>query len=212
MHSRIDWWSSKLYREAGAWVGPAVGRWAAKILRDLSDAHDSHRPDHSIRLLDLQVPPKYRARALRLLTRFDLVKIQQGKTEIVALNTVALARSKNATQARRGFLPLAERRRIKMCDRFICGSCGKRFSEENLEVDHIVPLSFFGADKLGNLVSLCRTHNRAKLDTFHRSSLRYYRGRRVVRSVGVRYESGFFWPVINGRVCREGKRGCQTRR
>jgi hypothetical protein len=200
---RIHWWSGKVHRKAGHWFGSAVGQWAVQILRSFSQAR-VRTGSYRIRLQDLHIPPKYRARALHLLTRFDLVTVCAGRPVTLVLNVAALARSKNTAQVNRRFLSLAERRSIKTQDRFICGECGKRFSEQNLEIDHIVPLSFAGADKPGNLVSLCRAHNRAKRDTFCRTKLRYYRGQRVIRPVGVRYRDRYFWPVINGRVCREG--------
>ena len=207
MDSRVAWWSSKLDRKANAWFGPPVGRWAGQILRKLTNACKARRAGRATPLKDLGIPPKYRARALRLLMRFDLVNVRPGHPTTITLNSSALARSKNAARASRTPIPAAERRRIKQRDQFACGYCGRRFLEKELEVDHLIPLSFGGADEPGNWVSLCRVHNRAKLDAFHRQGLRFYRGRRVRKSIGVRSRNGFLWPVVNGRICRETRGG-----
>lgn len=49
-------------------------------------------------------------------------------------------------------------------DKFTCRYCGAKPGGENLEVDHLVPVSFGGSDNPVNLVASCKTCNRRRSD------------------------------------------------
>lgn len=60
---------------------------------------------------------------------------------------------------KRKIISEALRNKIFKRDSFKCGSCG---SEENLQIDHIVPFSKGGLTTIKNLQTLCKTCNVSK--------------------------------------------------
>src|SRR5205814_1100255 len=61
-----------------------------------------------------------------------------------------------------GLIKRATRFRIFSRDRFTCRYCGRRAPDVVLEIDHIVPKSRGGRDRLANLVTACFDCNRGK--------------------------------------------------
>lgn len=145
------------------------------------------------------IPRKFISRALALLVRYRLVDFDTGPPVRVSVRSDSFARSKNSTPARRGPISKRERSYVYELDGH---RCGRQFSASYLAVDHIVPLSFLGADEPGNWVTLCRQDNATKSDGFQSDYLRFFRGDAVRGTVGVRFAAGMFWPLINGRMQR----------
>ncbi len=117
----------------------------------------------------------------------------------VTILTARLVRRKNPAQMVRRRVPHAEAASLKRESDNRCACCGTRCAPDELVVDHLVPLSLLGADDRANWVVLTKAHNRRKWDRFAKGSLKLYRRERVEQPLGVRFRSGFFWPVINGR-------------
>ena len=63
-----------------------------------------------------------------------------------------------------------------------CKGCGKKFSKENLTVDHIVPLSKGGSERLNNLQALCGHCNSVKGDGTMAQLRKRLRQKGVVKS------------------------------
>ncbi len=57
------------------------------------------------------------------------------------------------------------RRNILLRDGYSCQYCGKRFSPENLTLDHVIPISRGGKDTWTNVVSACKKCNHQKGDS-----------------------------------------------
>lgn len=196
----VEIWSRKVARYAERSFGPSVSRWSLCALVVLCRRQTNIMRAAS--LLDLSdelgVPLKYLPRVLAVLTRSGLVEIDWNDIRLT-FRRERLKRSKNPAQKRRKQPSRAERRHLFRMDGYRCGHCGKQFKADELQLDHIVPLSLLGADEPGNWVSLCRKHTRLKWHEFIPDYLKYYRGRRV-GSMGVRFANGAFWPHINRRT------------
>ena len=54
------------------------------------------------------------------------------------------------------------RRNLFLRDKFICAYCDKKFSEKNLTIDHVIPLSKGGAHSWDNVVTSCSKCNNKK--------------------------------------------------
>lgn len=65
---------------------------------------------------------------------------------------------------KRSTLPPSLRYKVLRRDRNTCKGCGARAPDVELEVDHIVPVSRGGTDKLDNLKTLCKDCNIGKGD------------------------------------------------
>ncbi|MBR4026876.1 MAG: HNH endonuclease [Lachnospiraceae bacterium] len=57
---------------------------------------------------------------------------------------------------------------------YTCVKCGKKLRKEEVDIDHIIPQSRGGSDKLNNLQCLCRRCNRSKQDDFGLENLNDY--------------------------------------
>lgn len=58
-----------------------------------------------------------------------------------------------------------QKRRIRARDRYTCLRCGRGFSQGELHVHHVIPLSRFGTNEDANLVTLCHPcHNKQHPD------------------------------------------------
>jgi hypothetical protein len=208
----LDWWRSKIVRGAQnnrhgtpRGFGPIAARHALRVLEQLvgtSSPHSFAAPTLSAFATLIGLRTKFVPRAVAMLARSGLVRVQLVPSPAVTLLPDRFPRRKNAAQSTpRRHLSRDERVAVFRRDRFRCGHCTERFPPSNLEVDHIVPVCLLGADSQANWITLCREHNRSAWDGFDPAALRFYRGRRVLRATGVRFRRGFFWPVVNGRVC-----------
>jgi len=204
----FEWWRNKLSTVGERVFGPAVSRHAVALLDILANA-----PDHRIEATDLQAfgrltrtPITYLPRATAVLTRSGIAAAVLGRPVSMRLLTARLKRRKNSAQAQRGRLSKSERQRVIIENRRRCAHCLETFSPTDLQVDHIIPISVFGADEPANWVVLCKPHNRRKWDAFDRTFIRLYRGHGVTRPVGLRFRAGYFWPVVNG-ILRLDSRG-----
>lgn len=61
-------------------------------------------------------------------------------------------------------------RRIKLRDQFTCRDCGYIFTEDKLQVDHIVPVAEGGSDEDENCQTLCLDCHDLKTLSEHNSS------------------------------------------
>jgi hypothetical protein len=78
-----------------------------------------------------------------------------------ALKMLASSDEKQEAGENRDAIPSAIRREVWRRDGGRCVKCGSR---ENLEYDHIIPVSKGGSNTARNIELLCETHNRAKRD------------------------------------------------
>jgi hypothetical protein len=79
---------------------------------------------------------------------------------------VALFEIKNISQSKRENLSIRKRFFIMKRDEFSCKLCGASGAGVRLEVDHIIPFSQGGTDRLDNLQTLCFECNRGKRDSY----------------------------------------------
>ncbi len=71
-------------------------------------------------------------------------------------------------------LPQEVRKYVFQRDNFQCQSCGKKASETQLNIDHIIPLAQGGKNDISNLQTLCQNCNSTKSDkTDNRFRRRY---------------------------------------
>ncbi len=56
------------------------------------------------------------------------------------------------------------RENILVRDNFVCQYCGKKFTSEELTLDHVYPKSRFGPDIWENIVACCKECNQTKAD------------------------------------------------
>jgi hypothetical protein len=197
--SRIVWWTQKIHVLGARSFGPNASHWAIRTLECLSARADGFIESRNIETVctALGVPRKFISRSLALLTRSGLVTLMSLDPVRLLLHRDRLARHKNSAQKLRNRIPRRFRERIIKEDKFMCGHCAAELAPDQLEIDHIIPLSLLGADQPGNWVALCSKHNRYKSHNFNPTFIRFYRGRRV-RKLGVRFKNGYFWPHING--------------
>lgn len=71
-----------------------------------------------------------------------------------------------STEARRARHDLHLRLAVMRRDSYTCNHCGYIGTLGDLELDHVVPWSWGGADSFDNLQTLCRPCNRRKGDRF----------------------------------------------
>jgi 5-methylcytosine-specific restriction enzyme A len=71
-------------------------------------------------------------------------------------------------------LPPEVRKYVFQRDNYQCQSCGKKASETELSIDHIIPLAQGGKNDISNLQTLCQHCNQHKSDkTDNRFRRRY---------------------------------------
>lgn len=203
------WWSAKMTAVAlrcfDSDGGAGAGRWAVHIFWHLLAGPDTPITAPSLRHLSgtLGVPPKYISRAVATLTRCGLLTGTLTPSVALTLHRDRLTKHKNPAASRRRPISARERSRLFEADRHGCGMCGKAFPATELHVDHIIPISLLGADEPANWVAACGGDNRDTWDSFFRTKLKRYRGEPVTAPMKLRFQHGFFWPVINGRLRRE---------
>ena len=79
-------------------------------------------------------------------------------------------------EAKKGNLSVSVRFDVLQRDDFTCQLCGKTKEEGvKLEVDHKIPVSKGGSDRMNNLWTLCRECNAGKTDRILRKWLSFYR-------------------------------------
>ncbi|WP_460206675.1 HNH endonuclease [Scytonema sp. NUACC21] len=69
------------------------------------------------------------------------------------------------TKTSRISIPLEVRRYVFQRDKYQCQSCGKS-DQENLTIDHIIPLAGGGKNDISNLQTLCLICNQQKKHHF----------------------------------------------
>lgn len=77
-----------------------------------------------------------------------------------------VAKQKAIKERRREFNSIRNRRLLEMLANgieYVCSHPGC-YEEENLHIDHIMPLSKGGGDEIENLQFMCRSHNSQKSD------------------------------------------------
>jgi 5-methylcytosine-specific restriction endonuclease McrA len=85
------------------------------------------------------------------------------------------------------------RRNIYLRDNYTCSYCGKKFSTESLNIDHIIPKSRGGITEWGNLTCSCRKCNTKKNDrTPEEAGMRLLRKPYIPRyNLLLNYESSY---------------------
>ena len=191
-------WVTKLEHRTRA--RPSVAKWAIRLFRRL--LHDGPVSGSDMRSLAsaTRVPLKFLPRALHVLLRFGLVtmKAASGRIRVQARLPHTL-KARNVSNRHRRAVTNRQRLQIHVLDDGRCAVTGKRVSLSKIVLDHIVPFAFGGADDLANLTVISAAANQAKLDGFY-STIRWYRGKRVRGTVGMRWRNGAFWPAINGKL------------
>jgi 5-methylcytosine-specific restriction endonuclease McrA len=193
-----EWWFKKIRKLAARSFGDNVAGWAIHLLGALCSRPTGCIDSEELRALG--IPHKYINRALAALTRSGIVRADFTPCIRVELLRNRLARHKNRAQKLRGRISQSDREALLEADDHRCGHCGHKFADSGLQIDHIVPICFLGADEPGNWVALCTKCNRKKWDVFDRGYLLWYRGQRVSGTVGLRIKDGYFRPHINGRT------------
>jgi len=197
---RLEFWGRKTIKRWSRRGKPAVGLWASHLLCVLDRQSDRRAEAENMAALAAAVgiPRKFLSRAVAATN--GLVSFLPGPPVRLVLHRKRLLRGKNAVDKIRGRIPRSLRAWLFDEDGHRCGRCGKKFSPDELEIDHLVPLALRGADEPGNWVALCGPDHREKRASFQYGFIRYYRRERVRGSVGVRFRDGFFWPHVNGRI------------
>jgi HNH endonuclease len=207
----LKWWRDKIIRGAEnhrhgtpRGFGRTAARHAVYLLDQLVNATPSYRlaaPTLAEFAKLVALPSKFVPRAVAMLARSGLVRVELAPSPSTALLPDRFPRRKNSAQSTpRRRLSQTERERVFRRDHFKCGHCTRRFPGSQLEVGHIIPVCLLGADSPANWIALCREHNNSAWDGFDPAFLRLYRGRRVHQPTGVRFRRAFFWPVVNGEV------------
>ena len=203
---RLEYWTRKITKRWSRKGVPAVAQWASHLLYALDRRSDRSVEAASMEALAtaIRIPRKFVSRALAATN--GLVSCDPGPPLRVVLHRKRLLRGKNVVDKTRGHNSRSLRALLFSKDGHRCGRCGKKFSSDQLEIDHLVPLALRGADQPGNWVALCRRDNREKRASFQYGFIRYYRGDPVRGAVGVRFRDGFFWPHVNGRIRTDRRR------
>ena len=71
-------------------------------------------------------------------------------------------------------IPQSVREYVLQRNNYQCQSCGKRQTETNLHIDHVVPLAKGGSNDISNLQVLCGRCNRQKKHHYDSRFRRYY--------------------------------------
>jgi 5-methylcytosine-specific restriction endonuclease McrA len=78
------------------------------------------------------------------------------------------------SKTRRINLPESVRSYVLQRDNYQCQSCGKKGTEAELNIDHIISLATGGNNDLSNLQVLCRQCNQKKKHHFDARFQRYF--------------------------------------
>ena len=71
-------------------------------------------------------------------------------------------------------IPQSVRKYVLQRNNYQCQSCGKKNSETQLNIDHIIPLATGGHNDISNLQVLCSLCNQQKRHNFDSRFQRYY--------------------------------------
>jgi hypothetical protein len=155
LSSDEEWWSDKLMRLAKRSFGDVSGRHARKIFGALCGQKGPMRFSDAEAMRNfLGVPNKYLSRALALVIRTGVVRLETSSDTRLILARDRLPNHKMKSWSGRGRISRLERDRLVHADRYLCGHCGKEWSADELEIDHIIPICLLGADQPGNWVPI----------------------------------------------------------
>ena len=203
---RIEYWSRKIEENGERSFGRGASNSAVRAFRNLAKRPNCSvlkAPSPSALSKMLGVHRKYTSRVLALLTGSGLVTVDDWCPVRIGFHREHVLRHKNPAQKERSRIPRKLRNRLLREDHYKCGHCCEKFpnNTKRLEIDHIVPRRWRGADEPGNWLALCSQCNREKWHNLESGFIKLYRGKRVKGSVGVRLKGGFLYPHINGKPC-----------
>lgn len=198
----VEWWTDKVKRRGTDCFNPSIGKWAAHTLREFAALETASIETDGLEELAyrLGVPDKYLTRSVATLTRCGIVYACLHPIPVLVLHRAVFPKRKASAQVARTAISKTARRRIISLDGSVCAHCLEHFPDKELHIDHIVPLSLLGADEPGNMVSMCRQCNTEKSDKNDPTYIKQYRSVTVNDPIRIRFQSGFFWPLINGSV------------
>lgn len=141
---RLEFWGRKTIKRWSRRGKPAVGLWASHLLYVLDRQSDRRAEAENMASLAAAVgiPRKFLSRAVAATN--GLVSFLPGPPVRLVLHRKRLLRGKNAVDKIRGRIPRSLRAWLLDEDGHRCGRCGKKFSPDELEIDHLVPLALRG--------------------------------------------------------------------
>jgi len=199
----FDWWKHKLASMTNRTF--ELTKWGPHILEVLLATPGGvvQAPSLAALAKTLGVPLKFAPRGIASVTRLGIVTAELRPPMFrVAIHMDQFAKRKVGLKRPRKQLSKVEREALYAASGHRCACCQKKFSAEDLVLDHLVPLTLLGADHPANLVVMFRKHNSKKWDRLVRDQIQVYRREPIVKPFGVRFIDGAFWPVINGKVRR----------
>jgi hypothetical protein len=203
----VKFWVKKIEENGQRSFGRGASNSAVRAFRKL--ANGPHRsvlkePNLSVLSKMLGVHRKFTSRVLALLTGLGLATVETWSPVRIVFHRKHVLRGKNRAQKVRAKKMSPEMRaHLLREDHKLCGSCCKPLSLQRLQIDHIVPLRWRGADQPGNWLALCRRCNRKKWHNLESGFIKLYRGQRVKGPVGVRLKGDLLYLHINGKLCKE---------
>jgi len=202
----VKFWEKKIERNGKRLFGLGASNCAVKAFHKLMKR--PNRPVLEATNLGalskmVGVHRKFTSRVLALLTGSGLATVETWSPVRIVFHRERVLRHKNPAQKVRGKkIPQEMRAHLLREDHKLCGSCCKPLSLQRLQIDHIVPLRWRGADQPGNWLALCRLCNRTKWHNLESGFIKLYRGRPVIGPVGVRLIGCLLYPHINGKPCK----------
>lgn len=198
----LAWWRDKVSRRGEECFNRSIGRWASHALDRMVSLSDTTIAAKDLEDLSsyLDIPQKYITRSIATLTRCGVITADLRSKPSLLIHYDTLSKRKASAQKARGSISKSFRRRLFGEDGYLCAHCVKVYEGDNLHIDHIVPVSLLGADEPGNWVTLCAKCNLEKRDKFVRDYFLLFRKRKVCGNVQVRFNNGYFWPIINGAI------------
>lgn len=88
----------------------------------------------------------------------------RAKQQISVLSTAPIIAVDGASEDKTYKVPSISNRILFQRDEHRCGYCGRKFSQNQLTRDHIVPRSRGGKDRWDNIIACCKYHNNIKDD------------------------------------------------
>lgn len=192
----INRWAEKI-RARTETRSPAIGKWAEHLFMRLLCCGPIEGKDMRSLAASTGVPLKFFPRALAVLYRFGLVTKPRGRGQLVLIGRLPRTLKPRKIGEHRVRISEQRRKTLIELDCGICAACGKPHKSDNLVLDHIIPLAFGGAKQLANLTIMSKKENARKWEDFA-TPFKWYRGKRVLKAVGMRWRNDAFWPVING--------------
>lgn len=202
----VKFWEKKIDENGQRSFGRGASNSAVRAFHKL--VNGPHRsvlkaPNLSVLSKMLGVHRKFTSRVLALLTGSGLATVETWSPVRIVFHRKRVLRHKNPAQKVRAKKISPEMRaHLLREDHKLCGSCCKPLSLRRLQIDHIVPLRWCGADQPGNWLALCRRCNRKKWHNLESGFIKLYRGQPVIGPVGVRLIGCLLYPHINGKSCK----------